>query len=967
MKIAPINVSGNFVSMLMFLLLFNNPVHKAWAGKPLSCNNSDIAAVTQEPSVGGAVSPGQAICPGSQPADLVLSGNTGNVIKWQKSTSGDFTTATDINSTSQVLSSNTIGALNQTTYFRAVVQNGASAPANSGSATITMKTVVPGLGAVSGFTLFAVNGAVTNVGVSNINGDVGTNMGEISGFGAPSVVIGNQHIDDPATGQAAVDLVSLYNAFMDTPGGTPHTAGFGVGETLTGGFYTVGGVASVTGSLTLDAQGDSGRIFIFRSGGAFTMGAGTTVILTNGALASNIFWIAAGAIEMGASTAMAGTIIANGAVSMGAGGTINGRMYSIAGAVSVNEITTVEAIGVGGVTSGSATVCPFSNGAVLTLEQNAGDVIKWQSSATSDFSSGVMDIENTTASLINPAINETTWFRAVVESNLCGEEQYSTVSELTVVATTWDGTGWDNGAPAAAIKIIFAGDAAIVSDMEACSCHVSGTSHVTVEAGHSLTITGAITIDPGAHLVVQSNANLVQVNDVQNSGNITLFRDSAPIVRLDHTLWSSPVTGSQTLLQFSPATLPNRFYRYNTISNSYLATMAGGTFPLAAAVAIRAPNNWPTTAAAYPGSFTGVPNNGNITFSLDSGGAGYNGIGNPYPSTVSGSAFVAANSALITGTLYFYAHTLSMDPQGQFPDGTNYAIWNPGMGGTPATAGAGGTGSDAQIPDGTIQVGQGFLVKASSAGNLAFNNAMRESNTDNQFFRNNYSDLRAENDIERHRFWLKFSGVGGALNTILIGYAQGATAGIDYGYDGLKFGGTGSELYSLIQGQGYSIQGRALPFDTGDVVPLGFKADTAGTFTVSIYNADGLFVGGQPIFLRDNLTSALHNIQTSPYSFFSAAGTFASRFELLYTGSTLGAANETIKGTMLSHNDGILSIKSGFIIDKVQIYDLQGRIIFEAAGIGNTDFQTAELNMKGQVLLVKITGRDIQTTTKIIL
>lgn len=967
MKTAPIFSSCKPVLVFLSLLLFNNHVHAAlFKSAPLGCNYI-IGVMIDLPSVGGVVASSQTICPGVQPASLSLSGNTGNVIKWQKSINSDFSSPIDINETSLVLDSNTIGILNETTYYRAVVQNGTSAPANSGYASITMKTVAPELGAVSGFLLFTVNGAVSNTGLSVIHGDIGTNVGDITGFEAPSVVSGNLHNADSVTEQASLDLIALYNALVDAiPTNSSHPATFGGGETLTDGFYAIGGAASVAGNLTLDAQGDPGKVFIFRSAGAFTMGAGTTIILSNGALASNVFWVSGGAIAMAASTSMAGTMIADGAVSMGAGGMVNGRMYSVAGAVSVYDTSTVELVGVGGITSGSATVCPLSNQAVLTLTQNAGNVIKWQSSTNSDFESGVLDIANTTTTLVHPNITGTTWFRAVVESNLCGAAQYSTISKLTVIVTTWDGTAWDNGIPDAVKKTIFSDNAAIASNMEACSCHLSGTAQVTVESGHSFTVTDAITVESGARLIIQNNANLIQVNDVQNSGDITVNRDSAPIVRLDHTLWSSPVTGSGTLLQFSPQTLPNRFYKYNTTTNGYLATAAGGTFPLATAVAIRAPNNWPTTQASYPGSYTGVPNNGNIAFALDAGGAGYNGVGNPYPSAISGSAFVAANSAQITGTLYFYAHTLSMNSQGSFPEGTNYAMWNPGTGGTPATAGGGGTGSDGVIPNGILQVGQGFLVKASAPGNLIFNNTMREHDTGNQFFRNNNPDTQIDAEIERHRVWLSLAGNTGALNTILIGYATGATAEIDYGYDGLKFGGTGSELYSLILGNSYSIQGRTLPFDANDVVALGFKADSNGMFSIGIYDTDGLFAQGQDIFLRDNLTGTVHDIKTSPYSFSSELGTFDSRFELVYIDATLGVENKNLEQATLAYNDGTLSVKSRFTMDKIQIFDLRGRLIFEENGIGSLVFHTNDIYVSGQVLLVRITGQDKQITKKIV-
>jgi hypothetical protein len=56
--------------------------------------------------------------------------------------------------------------------------------------------------------------------------------------------------------------------------------------------------------------------------------------LTNGARYGNVFWVAEGAISLGASSFMKGTLIShNAAVTMGARGNLEGRMLSTAGAI----------------------------------------------------------------------------------------------------------------------------------------------------------------------------------------------------------------------------------------------------------------------------------------------------------------------------------------------------------------------------------------------------------------------------------------------------------------------------------------------------------------------------------------------------------------------------------------------------------------------------------------------------------
>jgi hypothetical protein len=50
----------------------------------------------------------------------------------------------------------------------------------------------------------------------------------------------------------------------------------------------------------------------------------------------------------------------------------------------------------------------------------------------------------------------------------------------------------------------------------------------------------------------------------------------------------------------------------------------------------------------------------------------------------------------------------------------------------------------------------------------------------------------------------------------------------------------------------FVIQGRALPFDDNDKVPLGYKTTIVGEFKIAIDEADGFLVN-KKIFLEDKL------------------------------------------------------------------------------------------------------------------
>ena len=196
-------------------------------------------------------------------------------------------------------------------------------------------------GTVADFIIFTGTGAVANTGVSTVTGNVGSNVGAIAGFGAPSVLNGTIENANAVTLQAKLDLAAACVELQNIPATiTDHNGIFGsiAGETIYPGVYSVLTAVGITGTLTLDAQGDPDALFIFKITGALNSVAGATVLLANGASSDNVFWIAVGAVGFGANTTMIGTAIAYpGAVSLGAGGSMDGRLYATVGAIATNS------------------------------------------------------------------------------------------------------------------------------------------------------------------------------------------------------------------------------------------------------------------------------------------------------------------------------------------------------------------------------------------------------------------------------------------------------------------------------------------------------------------------------------------------------------------------------------------------------------------------------------------------------
>ena len=141
-----------------------------------------------------------------------------------------------------------------------------------------------------------------------------------------------------STADAAADLNLIYNDIMAIPATGTHALTFGSGETLLPGVYNVAGAASIAGTLTMDGNNEANPVFIIRANaGAFNTAASVNVILTNGATSENIFWIADGAIGLGASTKISGTLFSHGAAVAGGSSIVNGRLLTTLGAVSFGQ------------------------------------------------------------------------------------------------------------------------------------------------------------------------------------------------------------------------------------------------------------------------------------------------------------------------------------------------------------------------------------------------------------------------------------------------------------------------------------------------------------------------------------------------------------------------------------------------------------------------------------------------------
>ncbi len=278
---------------------------------------------------------------------------------------------------------------------------------------VLLGPIAPQLGNVECFTIFSSDGPVTNVGVTNVVGDVGTNLGSTLGFN-PLFVVGTVHpIPDGATAAAATDLLGVYT-YLNTllfDIELLYPAQFGNNLVLTPHVYLMNGAVTFTDTLYLDAQGNSNAVFVIQVNGAFSTSTFSKVNLINGTLAKNVFWKIDGAVSINDLSIFKGTIVANnGAVDLNTGVNIEGRALTTTGALQTAAITATMPPGCGGTTSPiiitdptDQTVCIGNSVSFVVSATGTNLTYQWRLGTTNLVDGGSISGSQTNTLTINPA------------------------------------------------------------------------------------------------------------------------------------------------------------------------------------------------------------------------------------------------------------------------------------------------------------------------------------------------------------------------------------------------------------------------------------------------------------------------------------------------------------------------------------------------------------------------------------
>lgn len=190
---------------------------------------------------------------------------------------------------------------------------------------------------------FAVLGGstVTNTGPSVIAGNLGVSPGSaVTGF-PPGTVAGTIYAGNATAAQAQSDATTFYNALAGQSCSADLTGQDLGGRTLTSGVYCYSSSAQLTGTLTLNAEGNANAAFVFKTGSTLTTASGSSVVLINGGNPCGVGWQIGSSATLGTTTSFIGNIVALTSITLNTGANITGRALARNGAVTLdtNNIT----------------------------------------------------------------------------------------------------------------------------------------------------------------------------------------------------------------------------------------------------------------------------------------------------------------------------------------------------------------------------------------------------------------------------------------------------------------------------------------------------------------------------------------------------------------------------------------------------------------------------------------------------
>lgn len=633
------------------------------------------------------------VCTGTANTTLTLSGQIGTVVKWQSAADAAFTSSvTDIANTATTY---TVNNPTTTKYYRAVLSSTAcgntyystiatltvntspsfsvqpaataqtlcvgttassySVTASAGSGTITSYKWYNGSNTLvattntaaltNSYTPVTTSASSTNyyVVVTNSNNctATSTSTGTVTVNALPTITGGNTEICvagiKQLTGSATA---ATSNAWVSGTSAVASVSNTGLVTALSAGTstitYTNSNGCKTTTSITISATSVGGNI---TGGTTVCAGTNSTTLTLSGYTGNITRWESATDAAFTTPSTIANTSATYTATNLT--GTRYYRAIVTSGvcsaAISGSATITVNPAPVGGTISGAAAVCAGTNSTTLTLSGYTGNIVKWQSSTSSNFSNPV-DIAHTGTSYTASNLNTSTYYRAVISNGVC-----NTVNSGTALVTV-------NNQPAVSItqgtSLILGASGS--TQLNASASGGSGSSYSYQWSNASGTISGA-TNNPysitavGTYSVKVTDGNGCSAssapisistlpdintggsNNFCSGGNVVFSFDAAGVngtntwqVSNDNTNWSDITSG---------VTTTGTVQSYSAIAGGYyrIKNDNAGVLAYTAVQQVTVYNNPSVSVSSNPSSVNNLCAGSSVEFTASaSGGTGYN-------------------------------------------------------------------------------------------------------------------------------------------------------------------------------------------------------------------------------------------------------------------------------------------------------------------------------------------------------
>lgn len=569
--------------------------------------------------------------------------------------------------------------------------------------------------------------------------------------------------------------------------------------------------------------------------------------------------------------------------------------------------TVIDLIGVIGTDPGSS----WTDGSHST----AGKTLVRKSSITSGNTDGFDPISN--LSLEWDVYNED-------ETSYLGSHTFSPPA----ATFTWDGStssDWNNSSN-------WVGNAVPTTTDDVVIANVGTSPIISGDFG-----VNDLEIASGAILTVNSGASLAIYGTASGTGQLSVKRNTTG--NKGYSIIGSPVTGPTI----------------ESLSADYFQDYDGTDFIDATGSMIPGEGYFIGYNLASPEvTLTGTPVSGNVTRAVTNGN--YYLVANPYPAAISIENFLADNSSVITGSVYFWDDGGSN--VGAQRGGDYVATTGLGVAGTStANLGDGVNGITGSTPaeNGYIPSVQGVFVQATATGNVTFTPDMQvidaSANSDGNHYRAS----------EFQKIKLAIAGKE-VYNDILLGLGEGATLNADYGLDAEKLSGNDCiSFYSLQGTTKYAIQ--AMPLvDFESRVKLGYMVSEEGNYEFKVQNLEN-FPAEISIGLFDKESERVFDLKkVTSFSFGSAAGLHEDRFEILFTkGSILGLDDQVISLSAQGSLNELTIVYPSNKKEEIKIYTMDGKLVFNQKIRFQKNKATTDVSLKeDQVYILRVKDRSFK-------